>query len=372
MIYLDTAANSKVDKKSLDVFYDACEKYYANPNSIHKVGLEVKEKIDESTSIIAKYLGVKEEEIIYTSGASESNNLAIFGIANKYNGKHIITTKLEHSSIISPLSKLQKEGYDVDFIDTKEDGTIDINTLKDLIRNDTVLISITSVDSELGIKENIVEIGEFLKKNYPKIIFHTDASQSIGKTSFDFKNVDLVTIAPHKFGALNGIGILIKKEGIELEPIIYGGKSTTKYRSGTPNAPMIISLAQTFKNVFDNFEDRSKHIKDLHDYAVNKINDIKGSNINSTINSINNTINFSIRGIVARDVMLKLSEKDIYVSTTSACSSDSTYSRVVFSYTRDEELARSSIRISFNYENTKEELDTFFTVLNDILGEYND
>lgn len=368
MIYLDTAANSKVDKNSLDVFYDACEKYYANPNSIHKVGLEVKEKIDESTSIIAKYLGVKEDEIIYTSGASESNNLAVFGIVNKYKGKHIITTKLEHSSIISPLSKLQSNGYEVDFIDTKEDGLIDINTLKELIRDDTVLISITSVDSELGIKENIEEIGKFLKENYPRIIFHTDASQMIGKTSFDFKDVDLVTIAPHKFGALNGIGILIKKEGIELEPIIYGGKSTTKYRSGTPNAPMIISLAATFKNVFDNFEERSNYIKKLHDYAIDKINEIEGSYINSTSNSIPNTINFSIRGVVSKDIMLKLSEKDIYVSTTSACSSDSSYSRVVFSYTKDEELARSSIRISFSYENTIEELDVFFNELRNIIG----
>ena len=372
MIYLDFAANSKVDIDSLDVYYEACKKYYANPNNIHSLGVEAKNKIDESTSIIAKYLGVKENEIIYTSGATESNNLAIFGVINKYKGKHIITTKLEHSSIISPLSKLQDKGYEIDFIDTNSDGLIDIDKLKELIRDDTVLISITSLDSELGIIENISEIGKFLKENYPRIIFHTDASQSIGKTKIDYKDVDLITIAPHKFGALNGIGILVKKENIELEPIIYGGKSTTKYRSGTPNTPMIISLANTFKNVFDNYEERENKVKLLHDYATDEINKINNSHINSTSKSCLNIINFSIRGIVGKDLLLKLSEKDIYVSTTSACSSDSSYSRIVYAFTKDEELARSSIRISFSYENTIDELKLFFKELKEILGEDNE
>ena len=192
MIYLDTAANSKVDKKSLDVFYDACEKYYANPNSIHKVGLEVKEKIDESTSTIAKYLGVKEDEIIYTSGSSESNNLAIKGIYDKYKnrGNTIITTPLEHSSIYGPLDYLINQGVNVEFVKLDSSGLVDLDDLKRLLNDDVILVSINAVNSELGILQPIDEISKIVHKN-KKTIFHSDITQAVGKIPIDLKNIEL-------------------------------------------------------------------------------------------------------------------------------------------------------------------------------------
>ena len=213
MIYLDYAANAPVDKEVLDVFNEATIKYFANPNSTHKLGLEAKNAIDNASKNIAKYLGLPDDEIIFTSGASESNNLVIQGICNRYKtrGKHIIISKLEHSSIVAPASYMQSLGFDVDLVSVNKDGIIDIEELKSLIRDDTILVSITSVDSELGIRQPIEEIGKMLKE-YPNIYFHTDASQIIGKEHIDLKDVDLVTIAPHKFYGINGFGLLVKRK----------------------------------------------------------------------------------------------------------------------------------------------------------------
>ena len=235
MIYLDYAANAPVDKEVLDVFNEATVKYFANPNSMHKLGVEAKEAIDKATKNIANNLGVSEDEVIYTSGASESNNLVIQGLPERYKsrGKHIIISKLEHSSIVAPAQHMQELGFEVDMVGVTKDGLIDIDELKSLIREDTILVSITSVDSELGIRQPIEEIGRILKE-YPNLYFHTDASQIIGKERIDFTDVDLVTIAPHKFYGINGFGLLVKKKEVGLKPIIYGGKSTTIYRSGTP------------------------------------------------------------------------------------------------------------------------------------------
>ena len=370
MIYLDTAANAKVEKEVLDSYNEATLKYFANPNSNHSLGIEAKKRIDEANKKIANYLGFKENEIIYTSGASESNNLVIQGVLNKYKnkGKHIIIGPFEHSSIVAPANKMTQSGFTVDILNTNEDGIVEIDELKRLIKDDTILISLAFVDSELGIRQNIEEIGKFLKENYPNILFHTDASQAIGKTDFNFENVDLITIAPHKFGGLNGIGILIKREDIVLEPIIYGGKSTTIFRSGTPNTAMIISLEKAFEVALNNYKNKKDYIKDLHDYAIEKLNEINLIDINSNKYSVNNTINFSIKNNLGKDVMDELSKREIFISTSSACSSDASYSRVVKMRTGSEDRAKSSVRISFSYENTKEEIDIFIKNLKEIIG----
>lgn len=212
MIYLDYT-NSPVDKDVLNTFYDTSNKYFANPNSFHKLGLEAKKLIDEATINIAKNLNVLPEEIIYTSGASESNNLAIKGICERYKsvGNHIIVSTLEHNSVIAPSAVMQELGFDVEVAPVNKDGLIDLEELQKMLRNDTILVSICSVDSEIGIKQPIEEIAKILKK-YPNCHFHTDASQAIGKTFVDFSDVDLITIAPHKFYGLNGTGLLIKKK----------------------------------------------------------------------------------------------------------------------------------------------------------------
>ena len=243
MVYLDYAANSPVDEEVLDLFYDITKKYYANPNSIHKLGLETKKMIDDATSNIAKNLNIDSNEIIYTSGASESNNLAVKGICERYksNGKHIIVSTLEHNSIIAPAAAMQEIGFDVDVLPVLANGLVNIDELKKMIREDTILVSVCSVDSEIGIRQPIEEIAKIVKE-HPNCHFHTDASQAIGKVSIDFSDVDLITITPHKFFGMTGTGLLIKKKNVQLKPIINGGKSTTVYRAGTPELANIISL----------------------------------------------------------------------------------------------------------------------------------
>ena len=233
MIYLDYAASTPVESEVLDVFCDVSRKYYGNPNVNHDMGNKARELISKSVSNIASNLGVKPEEIIFTSGASESNNLVIKGICERYKnkGKHVLISSLEHNSILSSAMVMQEMGFEVELIPINSNGLIDIDALKSMIRDDTILVSVCAVDSEIGLRQPILEIGELLKE-YPNCYFHSDASQSVGRVDIDFSNVDLVTITPHKFYGLQGISILIKKEHVSLKPQINGGKSTTIYRSG--------------------------------------------------------------------------------------------------------------------------------------------
>ena len=248
MIYLDYSATTPVDKSVLESFNKATLDYPGNPNSIHALGVKSNELVNAATKQISKILGVLPSEIIYTSGSSESNNTAIKGICEKYQnrGKHIITTKYEHSSIYGPISYLQRHGFEVDFVETDSYGRVDIESLKSLLRDDTILVSITSVNSEIGIINPIEEIGKLLK-DYPKVFFHVDMTQSIGKYKIDLENVDLASASAHKIFGIKGIGLLIKKEKILLEPLIHGGKSTTVYRSGTPAVALIVSLAKALR-----------------------------------------------------------------------------------------------------------------------------
>ena len=205
--------------------------YFANPNSLHKLGVESNKLIEAATGQIKNILNINDYEVIYTSGASEANNLAIKGIALKYQnrGKHIITTPLEHSSIVGALNYLGMNGFEIDIVNIKSNGLVDINHLKSLIRDDTILVTMALVDSEIGIKQNISEISEILKK-YPKCYLHVDGTQAIGKIKVDFSGIDLFSFSSHKIYAMKGCGCLIKRKNISIEPLIHGGKSVTAYR----------------------------------------------------------------------------------------------------------------------------------------------
>ena len=371
MIYLDYAANAPVDTEVLDVFNEATIKYFANPNSMHKLGVEAKEAIDKATKNIAKNLGVSEDEVIYTSGASESNNLVIQGLPERYKsrGKHIIISKLEHSSIVAPAQHMQELGFEVDMVGVTKDGTIDIEELKALIRKDTILVSITSVDSELGIRQPIEEIGKILK-DYPDLYFHTDASQIIGKDRIDFKDVDLVTIAPHKFYGINGFGLLVKKKEVGLKPIIYGGKSTTIYRSGTPVTGSVLALDKALELALFKLDERKKYITELHDLVIEKLKE-RDFIINSTPNSIPNTINFSVKGVISNVFVQLLGNKEVYISSKTSCCPENAPSKSIYALTNDKNLANSSMRISLSHLTTKEEIDKFFEIFDETLEEYN-
>ena len=371
MIYLDYAANAPVDEEVLESYISATKKYFANPNSFHRLGLEAKKAIDDASSNIANLLGVKNDELIYTSGASESNNLVIQGICERYKskGKHVIISSLEHNSIIAPMQRMQELGFEVDIVNCKADGTIDIDELKRLIRDDTILVSITSADSELGIRQPIEEIGKILK-DYDNLFFHTDASQIIGKDYIDFSDVDLVTMAPHKFYGINGFGLLIKKENVSLKPIIYGGKSTTIFRSGTPVTASIIALNKALELAINNLKERKEYVKELNHYVKDKLKERKNIVINSKDGSIYNTINFSVKNVISKDIVTMLGDRDVFISSKTSCCEANSPSKGVYAITNDKQLALSSFRISLSHMTTKEEIDKFFIIFDEVLEEY--
>lgn len=362
MIYLDYSATTPVNDEVLDTFCKVSRNFVGNPNSLHKLGVEAKELIDASTRQIEDVLKLHDKEVIYTSGASEANNTAIMGVVKKYpnRGHHIITTRLEHSSIIAPISALQNEGYEVSFVDLDENGLVTIENLKKLIRNDTVLVSIGCVNSELGIIQDIDRLGKFLKK-YPKLIFHSDITQAVGKIKLNLDNVDLASFSAQKFYGLKGVGCLIKNKNIKIEPLIYGGKSTTVYRSGTPAVALIASLAKALRLVYENFDNRYNYVKGLNSYLREELSKIDGVNINSSLESSPYILNISIKNIKSEVMLHALESEDIYISTQTACSKGGS-SIGVFEITKNEDYALHSLRISLSYLTTKEELDVFLKV----------
>ena len=357
MTYLDYSATTPVNDEVLNSFVNACKSYPGNPNSLHKLGVDSSHLIELSSKQILNLLKLNDYEVIYTSGASESNNLAIKGICDKYSnrGKHIITTTLEHSSVKEPIEYLKSKGYEVSYVKLDCDGQIDINDLKEIIRDDTILVSINAVNSELGIKQPIEEIGKLLK-DYPKCYFHVDMTQAIGKIDIDLNDVDLFSFSAHKFYGIKGIGSLIKKRKIIIEPIIHGGKSTTIYRSGTPSTPLIVSMAKALRLILEN--NNYEYVKNINNELKEFFKNYKLVHINSNDKCIPHILNISIIGVKPETFLHALERYDIYISTKSACST-SNISSVVYEITKDESLALSSIRISLSYLTSKEDINNF-------------
>ena len=372
MIYLDYSATTPVDATVIDKFIKISTTYIGNPNSLHKLGRDAKQVIDDTTLYIANLLGVLPDEIIYTSGASESNNLAIKGLCTKNakKGKHIITSEFEHSSVIAPINYLQKQGFDVDFIKLDANGLVDLKHFKALLKDTTILVSLASVNSELGMYTQVEEIGKILL-SYPNCTFHVDATQSLGKENIDLTNVDLASFSAQKSYGLKGIGLLVKKNDVIIEPIIHGGKSTTIFRSGTPALGLIASLAPTFAIAYDNEKAKFNYVKSLNDDLRIFFKQYKNVYINSPLSSIPHILNISIKGIDANDMLSAFDKKDIYISTQTACAFGTTPSRSVLVLTGDIELAKSSIRISLSYLTTKDELNTFKQAFDLIYKEFN-
>ena len=333
MIYLDYSATTPVNEEVLDSFSKCTKEYIGNPNSLHKLGVLSKEVIDASTKQIKELLKLDDVDIIYTSGSSEANNLAIKGICEKYQnrGKHIITTPLEHSSIYGPINYLLDKGYEVSFVKLDSNGLVDLEDLKKIIRDDTILVSINAINSEIGIKQNIEEIGKLLK-NYPKIFFHADLTQAIGKVNINLSDIDLFSFTAHKFYGIKGIGCLVKK---------------------------IVSLAKALRLVLTDSDKKYNHVLELNKYLKENLSKYDKVRINSNDVCIPHILNISVLGVKPETMLHALESYDIYVSTQSACSANTTISKAVLNLTNDEERAKSSIRISLSYLTTQQEIDKF-------------
>lgn len=360
MIYLDYSANTPVDARVLEQFCAVERRCIGNANSHHQAGSAAKAEIDAATIKIASLLGVQPAEIIYTSGASEANNFALKGVArlSRHTGRHIISTPLEHSSVSGTLTALQEQGYEIDLLDVKQDGTVDLEHLKDLLRPDTICVAVTLVDSELGVVQPVQEIAAILKA-YPHCHLHVDATQAVGKIPVSFEGVDTMSLTAHKFYGLNGIGLLIKRRNLALEPLIHGGESTTIYRSGTPTVALASSLACALDFAVTDLPGRVGHVAKLNAELRAALSTYPLVRINSPEHAIPHVLNLSVQNVKGTVFQRELDAKGVCISVKSACSSDGLPSRAVFAVSRDRRNALSSWRISLSHLTTEDEIKAF-------------
>lgn len=363
MTYLDYGATTPVDKRVLESFDRTCLEYIANPNSLHSEGVKAKKLMDAAVSQVANILNVKDSEVIFTSGATESNNLAIMGVISKYinRGKTIITTRLEHSSILETTSYLEKNGYTIKYVNVLDNGMVDVNNLKELLTDDVILVSICEVNSEIGIIQNVEEIGKILK-DYPKIIYHVDGTQAVGKKRINLDMIDLYSFSAHKIYGIKGVGVLVKKDNITLEPLLHGGKSQSIYRAGTPALPLIVSTARALKLIMEDIDYNINYVKELNNRLTSGLSKIDGISINSNDNCIPHIVNFSVVGIKPETLLHALEEDEIFISTKTACSYGD-YSQSVLELTKDIEKAKSSLRVSISHLTKENEIDYFLKKL---------
>lgn len=370
MIYLDYCANTPADPAVLARFCETEKQFVGNPNSAHGAGREANMALTGITESIAVKLGVDSAEIIYTSGASEANNLAIKGIArtSRHFGKHIISTPLEHASVSGPLTYLQEQGYEIDLVDIGRDGKIDLEHLRELLRKDTVLVAICAVDSELGTIQPVKEIAEILKA-YPNCRFHVDATQAIGKIDFGFDGIDTASIAAHKFYGLNGSGLLFKRKDLVIEPLIHGGVSTTLYRSGTPTLSLAAALDTALDLAQSGLDEKNQIVRQRNMTLRDALSNYPKVRINSPDDAIPHILNISVQGIKAGVFQEALDHAGVCVSVKSACSVIGTPSRAVFAVSRDRKNAMSSWRISLSHLTTEEEITQFLKAFDDCYKE---
>ncbi len=372
VIYLDNAATTKVDPEVLNSYNQITLKYFANPSSIHSLGQESSRLLDKSREQILNVLKLTHHDVIFTSGATEANNLAIKGycFANRSRGKHIITSSTEHPSVLNTVLEMQDFGFEVTVLPVNKEGQIEVNSLKAAIREDTILVSLMMVNNEVGAINPIKEVGEYLKK-FPKIAFHVDMVQAIGKLPLDFNNIDMFSIAGHKIHGLLGSGLLIKEKRIILKAINQGGGQENNLRSGTNTLALSASLAKALRLAVEGEANNFKKVKVLSERLLGYLKDNKDKYLINSYNEDNPYIvNFSLLHHKASVVVEALSNRGIMVSSLSAChAKNEDYSKVVYAMYQDLNLAHNTIRISFDKDNTIEEVEALIKNLEEILKE---
>lgn len=370
MIYLDYSATTPVNAEVLDSYIKVSKEFIGNPNSIHTLGMKSKELLLKATKQISDILGCNPKEIIYTSGASESNSTAIKGVAYKYasRGRHIITSPLEHKSVLDVMNYLSTIGFKISYVKLLDNGQIDLKDLKNLIDKDTILVSICAVNSEAGFKAPLKTIKQIINKKNEKVIFHSDMTQALGKTNLYLTDVDLASFSAHKIYAPKGIGILYKKKGLEIEPLIYGLTENTPFRGGTPALPLIVSFSKALRLANDNLIKNIKKVEKLKDTLIKGLSFYKDIVINSNELSIPHIVNVSLMKIKSETFVHAIEKENIYISTNTACSSLDE-STVLKAITNDSKRSTTSIRISLSHLTSMEEVNKFLLAFNKV---YND
>ena len=368
-IYLDNNATTKCDDKVLEAMLPYLNESYGNPSSIYSFSKEIKEKITQARQNVAQLLNAREEEIIFTSCASESNVTAIMNAVNNHpNQKHIITTKVEHASIMETMKYLETKGYNITYLSVDEKGRIHLEELKNAIQKDTCLIAVMMANNEIGNIYPVKEIGEIAREN--NILFHCDAVQAVGKVKIDVKemNIDTLSLSGHKIHAPKGIGVLYVKRGIKFNPLIFGHQESNR-RGGTENVPYIIGIGKAAEMILDDENKANEKMKHLRDWMEIKIKEkIEECYIYGDLEyRLPNTTNIAFKGIKGEEILLLLENQGIYIGTGSACNSQNIEPSHVLTAMGADLNDSSSIRISLGKYNTEEEINQFVDTLEKVV-----
>ncbi len=371
-VYFDNASTTNIHPEVLETYTSLLKKYYVNSESIYNEGIEVSQMLEKARRAIAGLLGVSSQDIIFTSGSSESNTSAIKGVcAAHLDKKHIITTNVEHSSIMNCCKQMEELfGYRVTYLPVNHEGKVSLQQVKDALDEDTAIVSIMYVNNESGSINPISEISEYVKK-HSHAYMHVDLTQSIGKVPLDLSNVDLASISAHKLEGLKGSGILIKKSFVPFVPLINGGEQEYGLRGGTSNAPVDMVFAKTLRLALENGQKYHSLIQEMHDCLIDGLKQIEGVEINSPEDAIASTVNFSYENIPSEVMQNALNECGFMVSARSTCDSKSMNpSYVLEAMGFSAKRASSCIRISLSYHNTIEEVKAFLEALKGVIKTY--
>ena len=372
--YLDNSATTVCEPGVVEKVVQMMSVIYGNPSAMHNKGVEAENYIKEAKEIIAKTMKVQEKELIFTSGGTESNNLAIMGCAaaNHRMGKHLITTKIEHPSVGNVMKHMEEDGFEVTYLPVDENGIVKLDKLKEALRPDTMLVSVMHVNNEIGAVQPIEEIGKLVKANNKATLFHVDAIQGYGKYRIYPKKmgIDLLSVSGHKIHGPKGVGFLYCDSKVKIKPIIFGGGQQKDLRSGTENVPGIVGLAEAAKEIYTDFEDKMKHLYEIKEYFVEKVTELEGTKINGVTGkeSAPHVVSVSFPGIRSEVLLHSLEDKEIYASAGSACSSNKpAVSATLKAINAPKEHLDSTLRFSFSVHTTKEEIDYCIEVLKGLL-----
>lgn len=372
--YLDNSATTKVFDEVKDIMVETMLKDYGNPSSMHLRGVEAEKYVKEARENIAKTLKVDEKEIVFTSGGTESNNMAIIGtaLANRRVGNHIITTAVEHASVHNTMEFLAEQGFRITYLNVNESGVINIKDLEDAICDDTILISVMYVNNEIGSVMPISEIAEVIKAKKPDVVFHVDAIQAYGKYHIYPRRmgIDLLSVSGHKIHGPKGSGFLYVRDKLKIKPIIYGGGQQKGMRSGTENVPGIAGIGVAAKKIYENFDENIDRLYELKDYLIDELSKIENVRIHSKKGRdfAPQIVNASFVGVRSEVLLHSLEDRKIYVSAGSACSTNKhTVSATLKGIGLDFDEIESAIRFSFCIFTTKEEIDYTVSVINELL-----
>ena len=372
--YLDNSATTVCEPGVVEKVVQMMSDVFGNPSAMHNKGVEAENYIKEAKEIIAKTLKVQEKEIIFTSGGTESNNLAIMGCgaANHRMGKHLITTKIEHPSVGNVMKHMEEEGFEVTYLPVDENGIVKLDKLREALRPDTMLVSVMYVNNEVGAVQPIEEIGQIVKANNRSTLFHVDAIQGYGKYRIHPKKmgIDLLSVSGHKIHGPKGIGFLYCDSKVKIKPILFGGGQQRDLRSGTENVPGIAGLAEAAKEIYTDFEEKMERLYDVKAYFVEKIEELDNVKINGLTgkNSAPHVVSVSFPGIRSEVLLHSLEERKIYASAGSACASNKpAVSETLKAMNVPKEHLDSTLRFSFSVHTTKEEIDYCIEVLKGLL-----